>query len=98
MGWKRGHKLGPKHHAGRRWRTALGVLIGCADDAFAGPLGAATGFSRAVRLPVRWRNHADADAQARIDPVFLACVEGRPLDPNEQAVPDELVQRRFFAF
>ena len=28
-----------------------------------------------VRLPVRWSNHASADAQARIDPVFMARVD-----------------------
>jgi endoglucanase len=28
-----------------------------------------------VRLPVRWSNHASPDAQARIDPVFMARVE-----------------------
>lgn len=29
------------------------------------------GLTRSVRLPVRWSNHASADAQARIDPVFF---------------------------
>lgn len=33
------------------------------------------GFTRAVRLPVRWSNHAAPDAAARIDPVFLDRVE-----------------------
>jgi endoglucanase len=28
-----------------------------------------------VRLPVRWSNHASADAQARIDPAFMARVD-----------------------
>lgn len=28
-----------------------------------------------VRLPVRWSNHASADAQARIDPTFMARVD-----------------------
>ncbi len=30
---------------------------------------------RSVRLPVRWSNHASADAQARIDPAFMARVD-----------------------
>ena len=36
-----------------------------------------SGTSRieSVRLPVRWSNHASADAQARIDPVFMARVD-----------------------
>ena len=33
------------------------------------------GFTRSVRLPVRWSNHASADASARIDPVFFARIE-----------------------
>jgi endoglucanase len=33
------------------------------------------GFTSAVRLPVRWSNHASADAQATIDPVFMARVD-----------------------
>lgn len=33
------------------------------------------GFVQSVRLPVRWSNHAAADAQAAIDPVFMARVE-----------------------
>jgi endoglucanase len=33
------------------------------------------GFTQSVRLPVRWSNHASADAAARIDPVFFARVE-----------------------
>jgi len=33
------------------------------------------GVIDSVRLPVRWSNHASADAQARIDPAFMARVE-----------------------
>jgi endoglucanase len=33
------------------------------------------GFTNAVRLPVRWSNHAGADAQALIDPAFMARVD-----------------------
>lgn len=33
------------------------------------------GFTSAVRLPVRWSNHASTDAAARIDPVFFARVD-----------------------
>ncbi len=33
-------------------------------------------FSRSVRLPVRWSNHAAADAGAAIEPAFMARVEG----------------------
>ena len=33
------------------------------------------GLTRSVRLPVRWSNHASADANARIDPVFFARVD-----------------------
>jgi endoglucanase len=33
------------------------------------------GFTSAVRLPVRWSNHAGADAQAAIDPAFMARVD-----------------------
>lgn len=33
------------------------------------------GFTSAVRLPVRWSNHAAPDAGARIDPAFLDRVE-----------------------
>lgn len=32
-------------------------------------------FTRSVRLPVRWSNHASADATARIDPAFFARIE-----------------------
>lgn len=33
------------------------------------------GFTRSVRLPVRWSNHASPDAAARIEPAFLERVE-----------------------
>ncbi|MFL6696103.1 MAG: glycoside hydrolase family 5 protein [Vitreoscilla sp.] len=33
------------------------------------------GHIASVRLPVRWSNHASPDAQARIDPVFMARVD-----------------------
>lgn len=45
-----------------------------ADDRFVDLVGEG-GFSRSVRLPVRWSNHASPDAAARIDPVFFARVE-----------------------
>jgi endoglucanase len=32
-------------------------------------------FTRSVRLPVRWSNHASPDAEARIDPAFFARVQ-----------------------
>jgi endoglucanase len=34
------------------------------------------GFTKSVRLPVRWSNHAGTDAAAKIDPVFFARVDG----------------------
>lgn len=34
------------------------------------------GFTSAVRLPVRWSNHASLDADARIDATFFARIEG----------------------
>lgn len=46
-----------------------------ADDAFIELVGGASGFTQAVRLPVRWSNHASPDAQATIDPAFMARVE-----------------------
>jgi endoglucanase len=46
-----------------------------ADDAYIELVGGAAGLTQAVRLPVRWSNHASADAQALIDPVFMARVE-----------------------
>ena len=79
------------------------------------------GHIASVRLPVRWSNHASVDAQARIDPAFMARVDdvvrrllargvvvvldmhhyrqldGDPLDNGEIAVPDSLVEPRFFA-
>lgn len=38
--------------------------------------GASPAYSRAVRLPVRWSNHAGSDASATIDAAFMARVEG----------------------
>ena len=92
------------------------------DDRFIDMAGTQAGGSIAsVRLPVRWSNHASADAQARIDPAFMARVDdvvrrllargvpvvldmhhyrqldGDPLDAGEAAVPDALVEPRFFA-
>ncbi|MCE4556646.1 glycoside hydrolase family 5 protein [Roseateles cellulosilyticus] len=37
--------------------------------------GASPAYTRAVRLPVRWSNHASADAAATIDPGFMSRVE-----------------------
>lgn len=34
------------------------------------------GFTKAVRLPVRWSNHASLDAEARIQPEFFARMDG----------------------
>ncbi|MEP6504931.1 MAG: glycoside hydrolase family 5 protein [Betaproteobacteria bacterium] len=46
------------------------------DDRLIGLVGAAGGQGIAsVRLPVRWSNHAGADANAAIDPAFMARVE-----------------------
>lgn len=47
------------------------------EDAFINLMGAGNSPAniRAVRLPVRWSNHASTDAAARIDPVFLDRVE-----------------------
>ena len=45
-----------------------------AEDEFINLVGEG-GFTRSVRLPVRWSNHASADAAARIDPAFMARVE-----------------------
>lgn len=44
------------------------------EDDFIGLVGA-KGFSRHVRLPVRWSNHASADATAIIDPEFFKRVD-----------------------
>jgi endoglucanase len=48
-----------------------------ADEEFIALVGDAArgGFTSAVRLPVRWSNHASADAQALIDPAFMARVD-----------------------
>jgi endoglucanase len=45
-----------------------------ADDEFIALVGTG-GFTNAVRLPVRWSNHASADALATIDPAFMARVD-----------------------
>lgn len=45
-----------------------------ADDEFINLVGQPGGFTQAVRLPVRWSNHASADAAATIDPAFMARV------------------------
>jgi len=45
-----------------------------ADDEFIDLVGTGT-FTRSVRLPVRWSNHASPDASARIDPAYMARVE-----------------------
>lgn len=47
-----------------------------ATDEFINLFGAAPLKSKAVRLPVRWSNHASTDAAATIDPVFMARVKG----------------------
>ena len=44
------------------------------DDRMVALVGA-PGPIRSVRLPVRWSNHASPDAQARIDPAFMARVD-----------------------
>jgi endoglucanase len=44
------------------------------EDRFIDLVGA-PGFVQSVRLPVRWSNHAAADAQAAIDPAFMARVD-----------------------
>jgi endoglucanase len=45
-----------------------------AEDRFIDLVGAG-GFTQSVRLPVRWSNHASADAAAIIDPAFFARVD-----------------------
>ncbi|MGN6525025.1 MAG: glycoside hydrolase family 5 protein [Burkholderiaceae bacterium] len=46
------------------------------DDRYVALVGAGGGGRIAsVRLPVRWSNHASADAEARIDPAFMARVD-----------------------
>jgi endoglucanase len=46
------------------------------EDEFIQLFGAAPAISSAVRLPVRWSNHASADAAATIDAAFMSRVEG----------------------
>lgn len=45
------------------------------EERFLALVGGEAGFTRAVRLPVRWSNHASADAAAVIDPAFFARVD-----------------------
>ena len=45
-----------------------------ADDEFINLVGA-SGLTASVRLPVRWSNHASADAAATIEPAFFARVD-----------------------
>ncbi len=45
------------------------------SDEFIAMVGSPGGFCRSVRLPVRWSNHASADAAARIDPIFFARID-----------------------
>ena len=55
---------------------AEGAWVLRVDDKYidmVGPQGGA--HIASVRLPVRWSNHASADAQARIDPAFMARVD-----------------------
>ncbi len=42
-----------------------------AEDRFIALVGGSDPAIQSVRLPVRWSNHASADAQATIDPVFM---------------------------
>jgi len=44
------------------------------DDRYIALVGTGTAIA-SVRLPVRWSNHASPDAQARIDPAFMARVD-----------------------
>lgn len=44
------------------------------DDRYIAMVGTGTSIA-SVRLPVRWSNHASPDAQARIDPAFMARVD-----------------------
>ena len=44
------------------------------DDRYIALVGTGTPIA-SVRLPVRWSNHASPDAQARIDPAFMARVD-----------------------
>ena len=44
------------------------------DDRYIALVGTGTSIA-SVRLPVRWSNHASLDAQARIDPAFMARVD-----------------------
>lgn len=46
------------------------------EDEFIQLFGQGAGYSSAVRLPVRWSNHASTDAAAMIDAAFMTRVEG----------------------
>lgn len=46
------------------------------EDEFIQLFGAAPAVSSAVRLPVRWSNHASTDAGATIDAAFMTRIEG----------------------
>ncbi len=45
------------------------------EDRFIALVGGEAGFTQAVRLPVRWSNHASADSAALIAPAFFARVD-----------------------
>jgi len=45
------------------------------EDEFINLFGPGAGYSSAVRLPVRWSNHASLDAAATIDATFMSRVE-----------------------
>jgi len=47
-----------------------------AEDRFIALVGNSNPAIQSVRLPVRWSNHASADTQATIDPVFMERVVG----------------------
>jgi endoglucanase len=68
-GFGRGINFGNMLDAPREGDWGLHV-----EDRFIDLVGAG-GFTQAVRLPVRWSNHATADASAVIDPVFFDRVE-----------------------
>ncbi len=46
------------------------------EDEFINLFGQGAGYSTAVRLPVRWSNHASLDAAATIDAAFMTRVDG----------------------
>ncbi len=58
------------------------------EDRYIDLLGAhGLGPIASVRLPVRWSNHASPDAQARIDPAFMARVESVVQRLMQRGVP-----------